>query len=294
VTSIDVLLPFYGDPRLLRIAVESILTQSDEDWRLVVVDDAYPDPAVPEWFATLRDPRLEYRRNETNLGANRNYARALSIAEADFVVFMGADDVMGSGYLTAVRDAIAQFPAAAVVATAVEVIDGTGQPVRPLVDRLKSALRPSGSVPQLLRGEDLVVSLLRGNWTYFPALAWRREPITDIGFRPSYHVVQDLALLVDVLLVGGDLALMPQQVFRYRRHRGSDSSVKTLTGDRFREERDYYREIARQLTARGMPRAARAARLHQTSRLHAVALLPSALRAGQGRAAGRLLRHALG
>ena len=293
-TSIDILLPFYGDPELLRIAVRSVLAQPGDDWRLIVVDDGYPDPDIAPWFATLDDQRVEYHRNETNLGANRNYARALAMADAAYVVFMGADDVMGAGYLAAVTDASTRFPAVAVVATAVEVIDDAGQPVRPLVDRLKHLLRPRGSTPQVLGGEELIASLLRGNWTYFPGLAWRRELIAEIGFRPDYHVVQDLALLIDIVVAGGELALMPQPAFRYRRHRGSDSSVKTLTGDRFREERDYYREIAGQLAARGMTRAARAARLHLTSRLHAAALLPSALRAGQGDAAGRLLRHALG
>ena len=37
------MLPFYGDPELLRRAVRSVQQQSRTDWRLTVVDDGYPD-----------------------------------------------------------------------------------------------------------------------------------------------------------------------------------------------------------------------------------------------------------
>ena len=36
---IDLLLPFYGDPALMRQTVASVLAQECDDWRLVVVDD---------------------------------------------------------------------------------------------------------------------------------------------------------------------------------------------------------------------------------------------------------------
>jgi glycosyltransferase involved in cell wall biosynthesis len=113
---IDVLLPFYGDPGMLREAVRSVLAQDCPDLRLVVVDDAYPDDSVAAWFADCADPRLEYHRNETNLGVNGNFARALSLARTDHVVFMGCDDLLEPGYVRAVTRALAQHPSAAVVA----------------------------------------------------------------------------------------------------------------------------------------------------------------------------------
>jgi len=230
---IDVLLPFYGDPGLLYLAVDSVLEQTHRDLRLVVVDDGYPEPAVASWFSAHPDSRLEYHRNKTNLGANANYNRALELATAEHVVVMGADDVMLPNYLSTVASALELFPQAAVVQCGVEVIDGEGHLVTPLVDRVKTRVRPAAHKPTLLGGQPLLVSLLRGNWTYFPSLCWRTDAVRAIGFRPEFHVVQDMALLVDVILGGGELALVPEVAFRYRRHQGSDSSVKTLTGSRF-------------------------------------------------------------
>ncbi len=291
---IDVLLPFYGDPALMRLTVRSVQSQSSPHFRLVVVDDGYPGPEVARWFADLEDPRVEYHRNPTNLGANLNYMRALELATAEQVVVMGADDLMLPGYLAAMEAAYSRFPDASVATCGVAVVDGEGRLVRPLVDRIKSRIAPTVSAPTLLHGESLMTSLLVGNWTYFPSLCWRTEVVRELGFRPDFHVVQDLGLLMDVLMRGGSMALMPEVAFHYRRHAGSDSAVKTLGGSRFEEEKRYFRTVAAELRDRGWPNAARAARLHLTSRLHSAALLPAAGRTGDLGAVGRLLRHATG
>jgi glycosyltransferase involved in cell wall biosynthesis len=289
---IDVMLPFYGDPELMRVAVRSVLEQDTSGWRLVVVDDCYPDVDVRDWLASLAGPEVVYVRNETNLGVNANFRKTLSLTTAEHVVFMGCDDVLEPGYIAAIRTALAEHPTAAVVSPGVQVIDGLGRDVVPLVDRVKRFISPRGDTPSTLSGEDAVVSVLRGNWTYFPSLCWRRDLVTSIDFRPGYGVVLDLGLLVDVLVQGGDLVLIPDRVFRYRRHSASASSPTAIGTARFEEEKRYFEVIAVELERKGLGRAARAARHHLTSRLHAAALLPVAARNRDRAALGSLLRHA--
>lgn len=291
-TLIDVLLPFYGEPDLMRLAVCSVLEQDTSGWRLVIVDDCHPDLVTRDWLRSLEGPDVVYVRNESTLGVNGNFRRALSLASAEHVVFMGCDDLLEPGYVGAVQTALAQHPGAAIVCPGVGVIDGAGRPVEPLVDRVKRHLRPRVDRPTALGGEDALVSLLGGNWTYFPSLCWRRELITEIGFRPGYGVVLDLGLLVDVIVAGGDLLLIPDMLFQYRRHAASESSSKTALGARFEEERHYFNTIAAELERSGRRRAARAARSHVTSRLHAAALVPVAARNRDGSTVARLLRHA--
>ena len=78
-STVDVLFPYYGDVALMKLAVQSVLRQSHSDVRLLVVDDGYPDDSIPGWFASLGDDRISYQRNETNLGANLNYRKAVSL-----------------------------------------------------------------------------------------------------------------------------------------------------------------------------------------------------------------------
>lgn len=290
--AVDVLLPYYGPVDLMQEAVRSVLAQRYPDWLLTVVDDGYPEPGIAEWFAGLGDERVRYSRNPQNLGANGNYRRALTFVTQEHVVVMGADDVMLPGYLDTVVRALEARPEAAFVQPGVEVIDEHGQPATGLVDRAKALYAPRGQGLRVLTGEALAASLLRGNWLYFPSICWRAEVISRIGFRQGLDVVQDLALALDVAADGGGLAVDDTVCFRYRRHRGSDSSWRALEGSRFTEERNFFLQTAADMRRRGWPRAARAARLHASSRLNAASLLPRALRHRRWTGARTLARHA--
>ena len=292
--SVDILLPYYGDEELMHQAVLSVIGQDRQDWRLLVLDDAYPHADPGAWFTSLADPRIHYRRNVRNLGANRNFQKALDLAEAPVVVIMGADDVMLPSYLDEVLGLLDRYPQAAVVQPAVSIIDGEGRRVSTVADTVKGWTVPHGKQPVLLTGERTAASLLHAGWHYFPSLAWRLESIQDIGFQPEYDVVQDLALLMDVAAEGGSIVVSTgTSVFRYRRHSASDSSVRATDGRRFDEERQFFRNQAERFAARGWNRAAGAARMHWTSRLHALLLLLRSL-PGTTRADVRTLgRHVL-
>ncbi|MBP3044626.1 glycosyltransferase family 2 protein [Arthrobacter jiangjiafuii] len=272
--AVDILLPYYGEEELMRQSVLSIKAQHRTDWRLIVLDDAYPHAQPQAWFNSLCDPRIYYERNTENLGANRNFQKALNLAQAPVVVMMGADDIMLPTYLDEVLGLLASHPEATVIQPGVRVIDGEGLPVSSLADTVKSLVRPSSDRPVTLAGEQMAASLLHAGWHYFPSLAWRLEKIRKFGFRPEYDVVQDLALLMDIAASGGSMVVASKNVvFSYRRHAASDSSVRAVDGRRFDEERRFFREQADRFAGMGWHRASRAARLHWTSRLHAVSLL---------------------
>ncbi|WP_111766337.1 glycosyltransferase family 2 protein [Nakamurella deserti] len=290
---LQIVVPFYGDPGLLRRTVASVRAQTDPEWTLTVVDDGYPDPSVAAFFADLDDPRVRYLRNPVNLGANGNYRHCLALADQDWLVMLGADDELLPHYVATVRAAAAAHPTAAVIQPGVQVIDGDGAVVLPLLDRVKlRLLRPAGTT--VLSGGALTASLLRGNWLYFPALAFRREPAQRIGFRTGLDVVQDLALVLDLIADGGSLVVLDTVCFSYRRHLASDSSGRALDGTRFDEQRRFFREAADRAEALGWRPAARAGRRHLLSRLHALTLLPVAVRARRWQGAATLARHVVG
>ncbi|MEJ8278739.1 glycosyltransferase family 2 protein [Pseudonocardia spirodelae] len=270
------MLPFYGDPELLQRAVRSVQQQHRTDWRLTVVDDGYPDESVGRWFDALGDDRVRYRRNPERLGAQPNNRYCIDLVELPYFVMMGADDLMLSDYLDTVLGLHERWPAAAVVQPGVAVMDSDERPVRPLADRVKAMIAPGGTGPRLVSGEDLAVRLLRGNWLYNPSLCWRTDAVRAAGVPESADVF-DLALPVDVVVAGGSIVVDDHVCFRYRRHRSSDSGSGAAAGNRFAEERRYFRAEALRMDARGWHRAARAARGHLSSRLNAAVQLPGAL-----------------
>jgi glycosyltransferase involved in cell wall biosynthesis len=292
--TLDIMLPYYGDVSLMQAAVRSVMAQSDGDWRLTVVDDGQ-EPGVPEWFAELGDDRVRYQRNEHNLGVTRNYQKCVGLAEFEYLVMMGTDDIMLPNYVATLRSIIAQYPGVAIIQPGVEVIDGDGKVINTLADAVKRRLyAPKINSRQLMGGEPLATSLLRGCWFYFPSMCWRTDAIQKVNFRDDLEVIQDLALVIDLLQLGEQMAVDPTVCFQYRRHRVSVSAAGALAGTRFTEARNYFLEVSDRLKSHGWTRAARVARWYVSSRLHAGTLLPAAIRARHKVGVHNLSRHAFG
>ena len=287
--TIDIALPFYGDVDFMKQTVNSILNQTDGDWRLVFVDDGYPDDSLPNWFSDLNDSRISYLRNENNLGANGNFQKCLGLLKSEFCIVMGADDVLEPNFVAVVHQTIRNFPDVSMIHPRVSVIDESSNQISTRSDEVKSRIRAVHKSATLLSGEPLASSLMKGNWMYFPSITWRTKTIQEIGFRPGFKVCQDLGLAMDLIMQGGKMVLIEDEIFRYRRHTGSDSSVKAINGERFVDEKNFFTTMARDLKAIGWNRAARAAKLHSTSRLHAASLIPACIARGQN--PWRLLRH---
>jgi glycosyltransferase involved in cell wall biosynthesis len=293
-TAFDIMLPYYGDARLMKAAVTSVMRQTDPGWRITVVDDGQ-EPGVPEWFASLDDERVRYQRNPHNLGVTGNFRRCVELAEFPHMIMMGSDDVMMPNYLATVRSVLDEYPDIAMVQPGVEVIDGDGRVVRTLTDEAKQRIyAPRVTGRTVMGGEELATSLLRGNWLYFPSMCWRTDAVKAARFRDGLHVIQDLALIIDLVERGERLALDPTVCFQYRRHVVSASGASAVAGTRFDEARSYFLDAADQMTALGWRRAARAARRYTSSRLHAAWLLPDAVRSRNIPAVRALCRHAFG
>ncbi|GAA0953007.1 glycosyltransferase family 2 protein [Virgisporangium aurantiacum] len=292
--TLDIMLPYYGDVGLLQAAVRSVIAQSDPEWRLTVVDDGQ-EPGVPEWFAGLGDERIRYMRNDHNLGITKNFQKCADLAEHEYMTMLGTDDLMLPNYVATVKALAADHPKVAIIQPGVEVIDADGKITNTLVDRTKSKMyRPRFTGQIVMGGEEMAVSLLRGNWLYFPSLCWRTEKMQSVRFRPELRVIQDLALIIELVQAGEQMLVDDTLCFQYRRHAESVSSSDAKLGVRFLEARRYFVETADQMAAHGWPRAARASRRYVSSRLHAATMLPGAVLSRSGKGVRVLTRHAFG
>jgi glycosyltransferase involved in cell wall biosynthesis len=197
---LDIFVPFWGDPGMLRETVASVLAQRNSDWKLTVIDDDYPDDSVPAFFAEFDDPRVTYVRNESNQGITEYFRRCVARATEDVVVIVGCDDQLLPNYVDVILNAHRAFPDAAIIQPGVRVIDEHGRVILTLADTVKQRLAmPHTTGRRILSGEKLAVSLLRADWLYWPSLAFRRDILQSTPFRDGLPVIQDLALVVDVV-----------------------------------------------------------------------------------------------
>jgi len=277
----DIALPFYGDVGFLKEAVASVIAQTDPNWHLLVVDDGYPDETLPAWFAGLNDSRISYLRNVENLGANGNFQKCLNLVKSEFCVVMGADDILEPDFIEVVTNTILKYPEASIIHPGIKIVDEENNITSTRSEVIKLKIRNSIESKQILHGEALATSLMKGNWMYFPAITWRTRIIQEIGFRSGFNVCQDLGLAMDLIMQGGKMVLIDDEIFRYRRHVSSDSSIKAINGERFIDEKNFFKVMNTDLKSLGWNKAARAARLHLTSRLHAASLIPACIRRGK-------------
>ncbi|MDQ0800632.1 glycosyltransferase [Arthrobacter sp. SLBN-112] len=294
-TSLDIFIPYWGDPGYMKLAVDSILGQTNPRWRLTVVDDAYPDSTIADYVSSLDDSRITFIKKKQNEGITASFRTSLRRAEQDLVCFVGCDDYLLPDYVETILQAHREFPEADIIQPGVTVIDADGKPSKTLVDRVKQRLlRPRSSAPLLLSGEKLATSLLHGDWLYWPSLTFKTSSVRDFDFRNEFPIIQDLALVIDMIVEGHSLLVVPEKCFAYRRHSDSASSVLIMSGSRFQGERDYFALAAELTRAKGWRRAELAARLRLTSRAHALSLVPVLLKTGDAGAFRTMVRHGLG
>lgn len=261
---IDILLPFWGDVSLFKKTVKSVLSQTERDWRLLIFDDCYPSDEQRKYIESLQEKRIVYTRNETNLGITANFNKALSSAEAKYCSIIGCDDRLAPNYIERALQIIGE---ADFYQPGVSVIDRDDNVYLPLADRVKRILRPHKA--GYYSGERLAMSLCRGNWLYFPSIVWKTSVLQRYRFDEKYKVVQDVALEFSMIADGAKLYLDNVSTFEYRRFAESLSSKeKSKGGIRFSEEGEVYRLFANKFSEMGWTRAARAARIRLTSRLH--------------------------
>lgn len=280
--SVHIVVPYYVDPKYLFELIESVRKQTVDTWRLTIVDDQYPGTAARDYIAELDDPRIEWIQNEKNLGTIGNASKCMSLGREKYITVMGADDALEPSYVEVVLDAFKRHPDAIMVHPGVVVVDENSEPTDTLADRIKRVVRRPAWKHDELDGPTAARTLMRGNWLYCPSLCIRNEVMgrgTTMG--RTYASIGDLAMVIDMLRTfGGTMAIERTPAFRYRRFAGNHSSQHAKSMLRFEEEQRYYAQMSTELREEGWTKAGRAARLHPTTRLHA---LLAALRAAGAR-----------
>ncbi len=100
-STVDVVIPCYNYARYLRGCVNSVLSQSEVNVRVLVIDDASSDdtPIVGEELAASHSA-VQFRRHAQNKGHIATYNEGLlEWSTGDYVVLLSADDILAPGSL---------------------------------------------------------------------------------------------------------------------------------------------------------------------------------------------------
>ena len=115
----------------MREAIGSIVTQTSQDWELIVVDDCSPEP-LEEIVGSFDDPRIRYYRNEQNLGGKnlvRQWNHCITFATGDFIVLAADDDIYKPEFCAECIRLAEKYPQVNLIHSSVQTIDEEGKPI---------------------------------------------------------------------------------------------------------------------------------------------------------------------
>jgi glycosyltransferase involved in cell wall biosynthesis len=218
--SVDVFVPCYKYAHFLKECVESVLSQSGPNVRVLIIDDASPD-ATPSVARSLvdGDPRVIYRRHERNLGHIATYNEGIEWASAEYYLLLSADDYLLPGALARAADMLDAHPSVGFVfGNAVEQAEsGQMNPIRPFA----GARAPLAG--GILNGHDFISAYPATNVVPTPTAVVRTSLQKTCGFyRQEFPHAGDMEMWFR-LAVRGDVGFIEQEQAVQRRH-GSNMS----------------------------------------------------------------------
>jgi glycosyltransferase involved in cell wall biosynthesis len=95
---ITVAIPTYNRSQYLKKAIKSVISQTFEDFELIVIDNASSDN-TSEMVHSFSDPRIKYFRNKYNIGMIKNWNRAIKLARGQYLLILGDDDKLKPNFL---------------------------------------------------------------------------------------------------------------------------------------------------------------------------------------------------
>lgn len=94
----SILIPAWNGAEVIGDTLRSLLSQSFQNFEIIVQDDASSDNTV-EAIKSLDDSRIKIFKNEKNLGYSRNLESLSKKGTGDIIYLMGQDDILGEDAL---------------------------------------------------------------------------------------------------------------------------------------------------------------------------------------------------
>jgi glycosyltransferase involved in cell wall biosynthesis len=211
--------PVYNGEPFLEEALDSILTQTFEDFEVIISDNASTDRT--EMICRLymaKDTRIRYFRNKVNLGAAKNYNRVFELSSGVYFKWAAADDLCAPDFLAKCVAVLDGHPEVILCYPKTSIIDECGNVIgyydRSLdlrspreSDRFRRAIRMTAecnAVFGLIRSDILEKTSLIGN-----------------------YISSDRILLAELSLYGHFYEI-PERLFFRRQHARASSSNKSI------------------------------------------------------------------
>lgn len=91
---VTVIMPAYNAEKYIEKAISSVISQSYENWELLVIDDGSTDSTVEIVERNFgNEPRIHFYKNEKNIGVAKTRNRGFDLANGEWIALLDSDDI---------------------------------------------------------------------------------------------------------------------------------------------------------------------------------------------------------
>ncbi|MFC1680653.1 glycosyltransferase family 2 protein [Pseudomonadota bacterium] len=230
IPSVSVIMPAYNVGELIRVAIESVLVQSHQDFEVIVLDDGSID-CTADIAERLDDPRVRVYRRE-HRGPTVSMNEAIQQSRGSLLAFLDADDTWAPDKLERHVKIMTARPELDMTFSRSQLMDENG--------RKLWIISPAWHGPLTYR--DLLISNPAANGSSVVA---RRDAIISAGgFDTSLTAGYDQELWLRLALHRSDnIAPVPQVLNYYRRRTGQITKSWSVMEDAWRVIIEKHRQL---------------------------------------------------
>ena len=197
---ISILMPVYNTAPYLREAMDSILSQTFDDFELIVLDDCTPDES-PSILDSYTDPRIVRYRGEKNVGLANVLNVGMDMARGKYIARMDSDDISLPDRLQIQYNYLESHPE---------------------IDLVSVGMQQFGADNRTMRYDNTTEDIKFNALFFSPILhassMWRRERFAFLRFEQEHVPAEDYRMWTRALASGLKMRNLPEILYRYRMH----------------------------------------------------------------------------
>lgn len=206
---ISVVLPVYNGEDYIRETIDSIRSQTMDEWELIIVDDCSEDstPEIAHEYTSI-DKRIRYVRNKSNSKTPTSINNGFELARAEILTWVADDNIYYPKAFESMYKYLCEHDDIQFVYTDMDYIDAAGEITRHV------------SYP-----EDRMYY----NYSAGGCFAFRRSLYDEIGgYDPECFTIEDYEYVLRIMMAGYRLGHIKENHFKFRLYDQSLSSLNFL------------------------------------------------------------------
>jgi glycosyltransferase involved in cell wall biosynthesis len=208
----SIILPVRNGGEYIKECVNSILSQTEQDFNLIILDNCSTD-GTREWLTSLNNNKIVIYQADKPLTIEENWARITTVPKNEFITLTGHDDFFYPDFLKQINGLIHQYPNAGLYHTHFNFIDAGSK-----------IIRPCKPMPSFLSFTDLLQGFLTQSFDSMgTGYVMRAVDYDSVGGIPVHYpnlLFADFKLWLSLAAKGG-MAIAANSSFAFRVHQST-------------------------------------------------------------------------